>query len=209
MYLTRIGFKPEWTSKQPKSGDNATTVDPRLVLYFNTHDDDIDFTTLHNIIYYIYTNSVNLRRCGRCTFPAQDTTFLPGYPSSPSDPFHLYRNATKFLLTTLSDYCFQYLQASTSYLNVVDRLFRADTELRHHDALREMYLEKLIKDYDMIKKSGRWREVMCNEWDVESDVREYHELICFEITKRLTPAPVKRPRSTSPAEVEPTRCAQQ
>jgi hypothetical protein len=84
-------------------------------------------------------------------------------------------------------------------------LFRPDAELQHHDLLREMYLEKLIGEYDNIKESEHWREIMCNELEVSSVARGYHEILLFEISRRLTAAPVKRPRSTSPT----PRCAQQ
>jgi len=214
-------FKPEWTSNKIKSESdfnrppsssqvtsapaqtNATT-DPRLVLYFNTPHDDIDFITLHNIIYYIYTQSVNLRARGRRLLPSHDTTLIPGHPH-PADAFDLYRNSKKFLLDPLAEYCFEFLKRSTTYLNVMERLFRPDAELRHHDSLREMYLDKLIGDYDSIKESDHWREIMCNELEFSSEARGYHEILLFEISRRLTAAPVKRPRSTSPS----PRCAQQ
>jgi hypothetical protein len=181
-----------------------TTTDSRLVLYFNSPHDDIDFTTLHNIIYYIYTKSVNLRARGRRLLPAHDTTLIPGHPH-PADAFDLYHNSKKFLLDPLTDYCFEFLKRSTTHVNVTERLFRSDAELRHHDLLRKMYLDKLIVDYDDIKESDHWREIMCNELEVSSEAREYHEILLFEISRRLTPAPVKRPRSTSPS----PRCAQQ
>jgi hypothetical protein len=181
-----------------------TTTDSRLVLYFNTPHDDIDFITLHNIIYYIYTHSVNLRARGRRILPSHDKTLLPGHPH-PAEAFNLYRNSQKFLLDPLTDYCFEFLKRSTTYVNVTERLFRPDAELQHHDLLREMYLEKLIGEYDNIKDSDRWREIMCNELEVSGEARGYHEMLLFEISRRLTAAPVKRARSTSPS----PRCAQQ
>ena len=81
--------------------------------------------------------------------------------------------------------------------NVTERLFRPDKELQHHDELREMYLEKFIVEYDEIKSGDQWKEIMCNELEISSEVREYHEVLLLEISKRLTPASVKRQRSES------------
>ena len=207
-WLTRLGFKPAWTTKTTLQGDNssismepgfndtstATTTDSRLIVYFNTEDDDIDFVTLHNLIYWMYTNSVNLRDRGLCPFPANDTALVTGHPAE-ADAFDLYRNAKKLLLEPLQDYCFDYLKRTTYDFNIIRRLFRPDAALQHHDLLREWYLEKLIEDYDCVKNKDEWRRIMCNELDVSAETRQYHETLLFELSKRLTPSPLKRPRS--------------
>jgi hypothetical protein len=176
----------------------TTTTDSRLVVYFNTEDDDIDFVTLHNLIYWMYTNSVNLRGRGLHHLPAQlpanDTALVAGHPAE-ADPFDLYRNAKKLLLEPLRDYCFDYLKRSTYNFNIINRLFRPDVALEHHDLLREWYLEKLIEKYDHVKNTDEWRCIMCNELDVSAETRQYHETLLFEISKRLSPSPLKRPRS--------------
>lgn len=119
------------------SGTSTTTAtDSRLIVYFNTADDDIDFVTLHNLIYWMYTNSVNLRDCGLCLFPANDTALVAGHPAE-ADAFDLYRNAKKLLLEPLQDYCLDYLKRKTCSFNIIDRLFRPDAALQHHDLLRE------------------------------------------------------------------------
>jgi hypothetical protein len=207
-WLTKLGFKPVWTTKtilqsdnssismQPGFNDNSTakTTDSRLVVYFDIADDDIDFVTLHILIYWMYTNSVNLRDRGLCLFPANDTALVSGHPAE-ADGFDLYRNAKKLLLEPLQDYCFDYLKRTTYSFNIIRRLFRPDAVLQHHDLLREWYLEKLIAEYDDIKNTDEWRRIMCNELDVSAETRQYHEMLLFEISKRLTPSPLKRPRS--------------
>jgi hypothetical protein len=180
-------MKPGYTA-------TAKTTDSRLVVYFNTADDDIDFVTLHNLIYWMYTNSVNLRARGVCPFPANDTALVAGHPAE-ADAFNLYCTAEKLLLEPLQDYCFDYLKRTTYHFNITGRLFRYDAELQHHDSLREWYLEKLIAEYDQVKNTDAWRCVMCNELDVSAETRQYHETLLFEISKRLTPSPLKRPRS--------------
>ena len=201
-----IGLKPEWTSRPRKVDDTCSTrpssspqpsvtnpesISPtpetRLTLYLNEPEDDIDFVTLHNIIYYIYTKSVNLRLSGLLReYPANDTGLIVGHPPSP-DPFDLYRNAKKFLLDPLAEYCFEYLRKST-YFNIAESLFRRDTELKHHDKLRELFLKKLIENYEWVKTTTRWREIVCNELDISAETRQHHEQLLFEITQRLSPS---------------------
>jgi hypothetical protein len=203
-----IGLKPEWTSRPGKVDDTCSTrpssssespqsnvTDPestsptpetRLTLYFNDPEDDIDFVTLHNIIYYIYTKSVNVRLRGICAYPANDRDLIVGHPPSP-DPFDLYRNAKKFLLDPLADYCFEYLDQST-YFDILESLFRRDTELKHHDKLRELFLQKLVESYEWVKTTPRWRKIVCNELDISAETRQHHEQLLFEISQRLSPS---------------------
>ena len=159
----------------------------RVTLYFNDPADDIDFVTLHNIIYYIYTKSVNLRISGIRAYPANDKDLIAGHPTSP-DPFDLYRNAKKFLLDPLAEYCFDYLRMSTTGFNVHERLFRLDSQLQHHDTLRNMYLEQLVSKYDSIKSTKRWREIVCNELDISAETRQHHEQLLFQISQRVGPS---------------------
>jgi hypothetical protein len=190
-----IGLKPEWTSRRGKVDDTnvtnpesiSTNPETRLTLNFNDPEDDIDFVTLYNIIYYIYTKSVNLRISGIYAYPANDTDLIAGHPPSP-DPFDLYRNAKKFLLDPLAEYCFEYLRMSTTGFNVHERLFRLDTQLQHHDTLRNMYLERLVAQYDWIKTTERWREIVCNELDISAETRQYHEQLLFQISQRVSPS---------------------
>src|SRR5271170_3774097 len=148
-WLTTLGFKPAWTTKTTPQSDNssismkpgfndtstATTTDSRLIVYFNTEDDDIDFVTLHNLIYWMYTNSVNLRDRGLCPFPANDTALVTGHPAE-ADAFDLYRNAKKLLLDPLQDYCFDYLKRTAYDFNIIDRVFRPDAKPQHRLAER-------------------------------------------------------------------------
>ena len=84
-------------------GDEAN--DDRQVVYMDDPEDDIDFVTLHNILYYIYSGSINMhiKREGD-----QDYEFPEGYPEE-SDPFCVFRNADKFLLTSLKELSYRHL----------------------------------------------------------------------------------------------------
>lgn len=113
------------------------TIADKTVVRFNSYTDHIDFTTLHNILYYIYTGSVNLI-LSDCH---QDTrSKLPeGFPEKP-DPFNLYRNAERFELTGLKDRCYSYLSITTTQQNVVQRLY-------HFDCCNRIRLITLFLDY--------------------------------------------------------------
>jgi hypothetical protein len=159
----------------------------RLVIYLDDPEDDIDFVTLHNILYYLYTNSVNLRR-GSDEYPHNKESHPPGYPDHPN-PFDLYKSAKKYLLTSLSDYCYNYLKSTLSKHNVTKRLFRPDCELRDHEELKDLYMEYLQKNYDKIKTTEDWQAVVFDEEDVDASVREFHKELLFEIIKSLTYTP--------------------
>lgn len=159
-----------------------------LVIYMDDPADDIDFVTLHNILYYLYTNCVNLQLDSE-EYPPIKESHPPGYPERP-DPFELYKSAKKFLLTSLSDYCFNYLKGSLTAPNVSGRLFRQDCELRDHDELRDLYCEYLLTNYDKVKKTDGWRTVVSGKVEVDISVRIFHKELLLEITERLTYAPL-------------------
>src|SRR5271154_5538462 len=75
--LPVLGLKPEWRGKDaaPESQSNN-----QQLIDLDEEVDDIDFVTLHNILYYIYTGCVNLH------YKSKDLEFprVPeGYPAKP------------------------------------------------------------------------------------------------------------------------------
>ena len=144
-------------------------------------EDDIDFVTLHNILYYIYTGSVNLhvKREGD-----EDYEFPEGYPDEP-DLYCLFRNADKFLLTSLKDICHLHLTEGVTHENVAERLFHGDCE--HHEDLKERYMEYLLANYDKVKETDGWERVL-NDEDVSASVVKYRMSLLFEISKKLKKA---------------------
>jgi hypothetical protein len=118
--------------------------------------DGIDFVTLHNIIYYLYTVCVNLRVGGE-KYPPNKTSHPPGYPDAPG-ALHLYKNA-KYVLLSLSAYCLRYLSATLMPFDVAERLFCEEGEVLHHDEIRDLYLEYLsAHENDKVKKSEGWQQ---------------------------------------------------
>ena len=156
----------------------------RQLIYMDDPADDIDLITLHNILYFIYTDCVNLH------LPAELFSYnLPeGYPSPP-DPFALYRNAEKFLMPNLKARCYNHLKIGVATTNVCDRLFQGECE--HHEALKQFYLDYLLENYDTVKRTQGWEKVVKNEDDVEPRVRRYQEDLLYIISLRLTALPKK------------------
>lgn len=143
-------------------------------------DDDIDFVTLHNILYYIYTGCVNLI-LGKSR---RYETLPEGFPPKP-DPFMLHRNAEKFLLTKLKDHCFRYLKGTTTGSNVAERLFHPDCE--HHDNLREFFFEYFMSHYKEATKSEAWGDLILQKQKLSSSVKRYRRSMLLEITRRVRP----------------------
>ena len=145
-------------------------------------EDDVDYVTLHNVLYYIYTGTVNLH-----IRPAEQQNFdishPDGYPEEP-DPYCLYRNADKFLLPFLKDRCYAHLKHSVTPENVAERLFHQECE--QHEELRILYLEYLLANYNKVKATEGWRTVLCGDLDeLPLSVIKYRNRLFFEISQEL------------------------
>jgi hypothetical protein len=162
------------------SGSSSSdTSDIRPVLDFTHPEDDIDFVTLHNILYFIYIGCINLPFAP----PEADSEPLPeGYPDE-ADPFRLFRAADRFLLPTLKERCFLHLEHGVSTKNVVERLFHPDCE--GHVELRQHYLDYLIANFDVVKETEEWESALCPYEEVSPSVTRYRNRLLLDITKRL------------------------
>lgn len=141
----------------------------------NETEDEIDFVTLHNILYYIYIGCVNLpRELKPCGLPK-------GYPAKPN-AFLLYRNAEKFLLPDLKAKCFEQLKSELSPSNVTERLFDANCD--YYDELRSCYFQYLLDNYNEVKKTEGWKKVFLDE-DGSQTVERYRRQLLFEISQKV------------------------
>jgi len=148
-------------------------------IYLDKPEDDIDFVTLHNILYFIYIGCVNLPK-----FPhdEKDSEPLPeGYPDE-ADPFRLYRAADKFLLPALKEHCYIHLQHGVTVENVADMLFHPDCE--HHPELKQHFLEYVIANFKAVKVTEGWERAVCDE-DVSPAVYRYRGRLVLEITRKI------------------------
>lgn len=158
------------------------TNDDRQVVYMDDPEDDIDFVTLHNILYYIYSGSINMhiKREGD-----QDYEFPEGYPEE-SDPFRIFRNADKFLLTSLKELSYRHVIYGLTHENVAERLFHSACQ--HHENLRDGCLEYLLANYDKVKETEGWKRVANYNDDVPISVIKYRMGLLFEISKKVKQA---------------------
>ena len=140
--------------------------------------DDFDYTTMHNILYYLYTGRVNLH-----LYMNEDQA-PNGYPDA-ADPFLLYRAANMYLFEGLEDRCVQYLQSTCTLENIIERLFE-NPECAHHDRIRKMYLEYLNNNFEGIKKTKEWEEMLLNMKDCSEELVAYKSRLLLEITSQMS-----------------------
>jgi hypothetical protein len=157
----------------------AEVTDDREVIYLNDPADDIDFVTLHNILYFIYIGRVNLPSSKEET----DGETLPeGYPDE-AEPFCLFRNANKFLLPELKEWCLFDLEHGITPENVAERLFHPDCE--HHEEMKELYFNYLIANYDKVKETQGWERALCGDLNVTPSAAIYRARLIFDISKKV------------------------
>jgi hypothetical protein len=139
--------------------------------------DDVDFITMHNILYYLYTGRVNLHFREKKPAPS-------GYPQ-PADPFLLYRAANMYMLEELENRCCHYLQSTLHPENLVERFFD-NPECAHHGRIHNMYLEYLKKNFESIKKTEDWQDMWLGMKDCSEEQVEYKSRLLFEITNQMS-----------------------
>lgn len=139
--------------------------------------DDVDPTTMHNILYYLYTGCVNLHFFGDGKYPA-------GYPKV-ADPFLLYRAANMYLLEELENRCYHYLCSTCTPENVIERLFN-NPECAYHDRIRSMYLEYLKKNFESVKATKQWEEMWLDMKDCSEQLIAHKSRLLLEITSKMT-----------------------
>lgn len=175
----RYGFRTAFQSTQflPR---HAESLDDREVIYLDDPADDIDFVTLHNILYFIYIGRVNL---SFSKGEADEGSLPEGYPDE-ADPFHLFRNANKFLLSELKELCLHDLEHEVTPENVAERICHPDCE--HHQELKELYFNYLIANYDKVKETEGWERAFCGDEDVSPSTVRYRARLLFDILKKVT-----------------------
>jgi hypothetical protein len=163
----------------PLASSSMDNSDTRQLVHFSDAEDDIDFVTMHNLLYFIYIGCINLP-FGQAE---ADSEPLPeGYPEE-ADPFRLFRAADRFLLPTLKERCSLHLEHGVSTKNVVERLFHPDCE--HHLRLGQHYFDYLIANFDVVKETEEWESMICPSEEISSSVARYRNRLLLEITKRL------------------------
>ena len=139
--------------------------------------DNVDSTTMHNILYYLYTGRVNLHFLGDNDYPV-------GYPAA-VDPFLLYRAANMYMLEELENRCCFYLRETCTPENIIERLFD-NPECMHHDRIRNIFFEYLTKNFESIKKTKQWEEMWHTMKDCSEELVAHKSRLLLEITSKMT-----------------------
>jgi hypothetical protein len=154
-------------------------IENRDVIYLDEVADDIDFVTLHNVLYFIYIGCVNLPFSKNA--PKEDHP--EGYPGVP-EATCLFRNAHKYQLPLLKDRCLFYLDQGITPELAVERLFHPECE--NYDALKNLYFDYIVLNYDKVKETREWERVFCNEDDISLAAAKFRARILFDISKKLS-----------------------
>jgi hypothetical protein len=135
------------------------TKEDRIILEI----DNFDFTTMHNILYYLYTGKVNMHHSANAdgSFQHPSYTFTPpeGYPFA-ADPFELYLTANMFLLEELEQRTGRFLRLKCSSENIISRL--GDARLAPFDELKEYYLTFLAQSeiFEVVRNQDAFKELI-------------------------------------------------
>jgi len=147
----------------------------RVIVYI----DDIDFVTMHNLLYFLYTGCVNLHHNPDSV--QSDLRNPDGYPDA-VDAFSMYRAANMYLLEELEDRCYRYLISTCSPENICERLF-SNPACLHYDKIRNSLLEYVIQNYDTIKMSEEWEDMLLNLKDCPLELVAYRSKMLLDISK--------------------------
>jgi BTB/POZ domain len=142
-------------------------------------EDDITFVTFHNILYYIYTGTVNLHLRPK---EQEYDDFPDGYPDE-ADPYSLYRSADRFLLPSLKERCYTHLIRGITPENAGKRLFHKECE--YYEDLKTLYLDYVIANYDKVKVTEGWKEAILNEDGASPSVINYRNRLFYEISQKV------------------------
>ena len=143
----------------------------RTILYI----DDVDFVTMHNILYFLYTGCVNLHH---------DSALLPEHPAGyppPVDATALYHAANMYLLEPLEERCYRYLASTCMVSNICERLFSSICKV--HEKLKNKYFEYLVQNYDEVKMSQEWKDTILHISDCSPEEASYQLDVLLEISK--------------------------
>lgn len=126
------------------------------------------FNDYHNIIYYIYTGSLNLRfppssygkeRPISSGVNAYGWELTPTFPR-PANPNEVYRLAGMMGLAELQTRAYHYLMSTCSAENIFDRLFDPYCKAATHAPIRTIYQQFLARNWDKVRSSGQWAALL-------------------------------------------------
>jgi hypothetical protein len=146
----------------------------RTIIYV----DDVDFVTMHNILYFLYTGCVHLHHKS-----SSDVVYAQsaGYPP-PVDASALYHAANMYLLEPLEERCYRYLTSTCTLNNICERLFRSVCAV--HEKLKDKYFEYIVQNYDAVKMTQEWKNTILNISDGPPEEVSYRlTTVLLELSK--------------------------
>lgn len=139
--------------------------------------DDIDFVTFYSVIYFLYTGHTNIY------YQREEADWFQGDQESSMDepsPFALFKAADMYLIKPLRKNCFEYLVRTCTITNISRRLF--DVSLDAYDDLKKEYMTFMIKNFDKIKDTDEWQEIIRSMNEGVPEDLEYQTGILLQIT---------------------------
>ena len=119
-------------------------------------------------MYYIYTGSLNLRYppsnakerpiSSAGTYTGWDTV-TAAFPRS-ANVNEIYRLAGIMGLSELQTRAYHYLMSTCSVDNIFDRLFDPYCKVTTHAPVRGVYQQFLAKNWDQVRSSGQWANLL-------------------------------------------------
>jgi hypothetical protein len=138
---------------------------------------DIDFVTFYSVIYFLYTGHTNIY------YQREEADWFQGDQENSMDepsPFALFKAADMYLIEPLRNSCFEYLVGTCTMTNISGRLF--DVSLDAFDDLKKEYMTFMIKNFDKIKGTDEWREIIRSMNEGVPEDLEYQTGILLQIT---------------------------
>jgi len=136
------------------------------------------FTDYHNILYYIYTGTLNLRFNTQLPYKEGMYNDPTGRPISSRDsgvgygwevihnfprqanPNEIYRLSGIMGLSELQTRAYHYLMSTCSVDNIFDRLFDPYCKSATHAPVRGVYRDFLARNWNDIRSSGQWATLL-------------------------------------------------
>ena len=131
---------------------------------------ELSFDILHNIIFYLYTGEISL---------ASDVSEKRWQASNPAIPNlcsaeEIFLIATAFRLDDLSAMASGFLRTTCTVGNITSRIF--STYARTSSALREMYQEFFLENWDEVKRHRSHEDYFKEKVNSCHDVEELKKL---------------------------------
>jgi|SRR5271170_8501 len=95
----------------------------------------------------------------------------------------LYRAANMYLIEPLENRVFRFLTSTCTVDNICKRLFNLNC--KYYDELKKAYIEYLAINFDLVKMTKEWSDVMNRMAKGKPQKVEYDMSVLLDVTKML------------------------